>query len=231
MMMESRGALSVTSGTKRLAEAVRAAKIASSQRTDIVVDIREADRARLEIFAEELQPIIDAVPADDDLFDFTLSGGPQPRYWVDGTAQVLMARDRRTYRFVRDTRLGRITLAESGESRVIVDKVTEYVAERMVERDRALAASDGIGLRPPERPAHARRRRLARADPSRAAPALDRFRDRPVLADDRHRRRRRYPHGDRRLPRRADRLTERVSPAGGRPQARRLRPRGPRTGR
>ncbi len=153
MMMESKGALSVASGTKRLADAVRAAKIASSQRTDIVVDIREADRARLEIFAEELQPIIDAVPADDDLFDFTLSGGPQPRFWVDGTAQVLMARDRRTYRFVRDTRLGRITLAESSESRVIVDKVTEYVAERMVERDRALASSDGIGLRAAERPA------------------------------------------------------------------------------
>ncbi|WP_244492438.1 hypothetical protein [Aureimonas sp. AU22] len=153
MMMESKGALSVASGTKRLADAVRAAKIASSQRTDIVIDIREADRARLEIFAEELQPIIDAVPAGDDLFDFTLSGGPQPRFWIDGTAQVLMARDRRTYRFVRDTRLGRVTLAESSESHVIVDKVTEYVAERMVERDRAFAASDGIGLRPTERPA------------------------------------------------------------------------------
>ncbi len=152
-MMESKGALSVTSGTKRLADAVRAAKIASSQRTDIVVDIREADRARLEIFAEELQPIVDAVPPGDDLFDFTLSGGPQPRFWVDGTAQVLMARDRRTYRFVRDTRLGRVTLAESSETHVIVDKVTEYVAERMVERDRAFAASDGIGLHPAERPA------------------------------------------------------------------------------
>ncbi|WP_245414955.1 hypothetical protein [Aureimonas flava] len=167
MMMESKGALSVSSGTKRLADAVRAAKIASSQRTDIVVDIREADRARLEIFAEELQPIVDAVPADDDLFDFTLSGGPQPRFWIDGTAQVLMARDRRTYRFVRDTRLGRVTLAESGESRMIVDRVTEYVAERMVERDRALAASDGIGLRPAERPAAAA---AAALEPIRLAP-------------------------------------------------------------
>ncbi|RIY02208.1 hypothetical protein D3218_07430 [Aureimonas flava] len=166
-MMESKGALSVSSGTKRLADAVRAAKIASSQRTDIVVDIREADRARLEIFAEELQPIVDAVPADDDLFDFTLSGGPQPRFWIDGTAQVLMARDRRTYRFVRDTRLGRVTLAESGESRMIVDRVTEYVAERMVERDRALAASDGIGLRPAERPAAAA---AAALEPIRLAP-------------------------------------------------------------
>ena len=44
-------------GTRRLADAVRAAKIAAAQRSDVVIDIREADRARLEILAEELRPI------------------------------------------------------------------------------------------------------------------------------------------------------------------------------
>lgn len=150
-MAEARTALAVSSGTKRLADAVRAAKIAAAQRTDIVVDIREADRARLEIFAEALQPIIDAVPPGDELFDFMLSGGPQPRFWIDGTAQVMMARDRRTYRFVRETRLGRVTLAESTESHAIVDRVTDYVAERIVERDKALAVHDGLGYRASER--------------------------------------------------------------------------------
>ncbi len=141
-MAEARQALQLTTGTKRLAEAVRAARINSAQRTDIVVDIREADRARLEIFAEALQPISDAVPPEDDLFEFNLTGGTQPRFWIDGTAQVLMARDRRTYRFVRDTRLGRVTLAESSDPHVLVERVTEYVAERIVERDKALAVSD-----------------------------------------------------------------------------------------
>ena len=153
-MGENRTNLTVAAtGTRRLADAVRAAKIAAAHRTDVVVDIREADRARLEIFAEELQPIIDAVPAEDDLFDFALSGGPQPRFWIDGTAHVTMARDRRTYRFVRETRLGRVTLAESTESRAVVDRVTQYVAERIVERDKAFAVSDGIGARPLERAA------------------------------------------------------------------------------
>ncbi|MFD2236307.1 hypothetical protein [Aureimonas populi] len=147
-MAEARAGLALaTSGSRRLAEAVRAAKIASAHRTDVVVDIREADRARLEIFAEELQPIVDAVPAEDDLFDFYLSGGQQPRFWVDGTAHVMMARDRRTYRFVRETRLGRTTLAESPEARVIAERVTDYVAERIVERDRALALDDGMAER------------------------------------------------------------------------------------
>lgn len=135
------------SGSRRLAEAVRAAKIAGAQRTDVVVDIREADRARLEIFAEELQPIVDAIPADDDLFDFYLSGGQQPRFWIDGTAQVMMARDRRTYQLVRETRLGRQTLAESSDPRILAERVTDYVAERIVERDRAFALDDDMPAR------------------------------------------------------------------------------------
>ena len=153
-MAEAKSAVAATNGTKRLADAVRAAKIAAAQRTDIVVDIREADRARLEMFAEELQPIMDAVPLDDDLFDFTLSSGNHPRFWIDATAHVVMGRDRRTYRFVRETRLGRVTLVESPELRFVVDRVTDYIAERIVERDKALAVFDGLGSRlsAPERP-------------------------------------------------------------------------------
>lgn len=134
-------------GTKRLADAVRQAKIAAAQRADVVVDIREADRARLEILAEELQSLIDELPPGDELFDFTISGGMHPRLWIDGTANVIMARDRRTYRLVRETRLGRVTLVESTDTRVMAQHVTEYVAERIVERDKAFALSDGLNER------------------------------------------------------------------------------------
>lgn len=143
-MAESSEKVAPLTGTRRLADAVRAAKIAAAQRSDVVVDIREADRARLEILAEELKPIADEL-GGDDLFDFVLTGGVTSRYWVDGTAHVTMARDRRTYRFVRETRLGRVTLAESTEPRKIADHVTTYVAERIVVRDRAFAVDDGIG--------------------------------------------------------------------------------------
>ncbi|UIJ72948.1 hypothetical protein [Aurantimonas sp. HBX-1] len=142
-------------GTKRLADAVRKAKIAAAHRSDVVVDIREADRARLEILAEELQPLLDELPPGEDLFDFTISGGMHPRLWIDGTANVMMARDRRTYRLVRETRLGRVVLMEAAEPRVIADRVTDYVAERIVERDKAFAAEDGLNERmiSPARPA------------------------------------------------------------------------------
>ena len=151
-MGEGKDNVSTLLGTRRLADAVRAAKAAAAQRSDVTADIREADRARLEIFAEELASVIAEVPAGDDRFDFSISGGQQPRFWIDATAHVTMARDRRTYRFVRETRLGRLTLAEATETAVIADRVTDYIAERIVEREKALADHDGFGQRTIARP-------------------------------------------------------------------------------
>ncbi|SJZ83236.1 hypothetical protein [Consotaella salsifontis] len=166
-MAENRPMPAIPAPSHRLADAVRAAKIAAAQRSDVVIDIREADRARLEILSEELQPLLEDLPADDDFFDFALSGGPQPRLWIDATANVIMARDRRTYRFVRETRLGRLTLAEAQEPRVIADRITDYVAERIIEREKAFALNDGVGERIAER---ARQPRAAAADPIRVGP-------------------------------------------------------------
>jgi hypothetical protein len=61
--------------------------------------------------------------------------------WIDVVAHVLMGRDKRIYRFVQDTRFGRIVLAESHDVPVIVEAVTDYVARRMIEREHALVAT------------------------------------------------------------------------------------------
>ncbi|PWL17111.1 hypothetical protein DKP76_13860 [Falsochrobactrum shanghaiense] len=131
---------------RRLAEAIRTAKIAAADRGDVIVDMKDADRARLELLAQELKPVFDDVPLDDPQWDFALSSGLQPRLWLDATAHVMMARDRRTYRFVRDTRLGRIVVAESVEIGKIAEAVTLYIAERLVERAR-LMEGEVISLR------------------------------------------------------------------------------------
>ena len=123
---------------RNLQDAIRAAKIAAADRGDVVVDMKEADRVRLELLAEDLKPVFDQVPAEDEQFDFALSSGLQPRLWIDATAHVQMGRDRRTYRFVRDTRLGRVVLAESPDKDEVADKVTAYIGERIVERSRMM---------------------------------------------------------------------------------------------
>jgi hypothetical protein len=125
--------------TSRLVDAVRKVRIASADKSDVVVEMREAARTRLELLAQDLQPVIEDVPADDDRFDFALSSGLQPRFWIDATAHVMMGPDRRTYRFVRDTRLGRVLLAESGDRAEIAESIIGYIAERIHERDLVLA--------------------------------------------------------------------------------------------
>ena len=118
----------------RLADAMREVKNAVADRDDVVVDIREAQRTRLELLAEDLQPVFAGIPEDDDRFDLVLSAGSQPRLWIDAVAHVTMGRDRRTYRFLRDTRLGRVVLAESSDMKPVADQVTRYIAERMIEQ-------------------------------------------------------------------------------------------------
>src|SRR5580698_8342709 len=124
----------------RLRDALRQARIEAADRTGVVVDLRDAEVARLEILNEALDPLFGQIPDHVDLFDRGISQGETPRLWVDVVAHVLMGRDKRVYRFVQDTRFGRIVIAESHDVPVIVDAVTDYVARRIVEREHALAA-------------------------------------------------------------------------------------------
>ena len=125
----------------RLRDALRKARIEAADRTGVVVDLRDAEVARLEILNEALDPLFAQVPDTVDLFDRGISQGETPRLWIDVVAHILMGRDKRIYRFVQDTRFGRIVIAESHEVPVIVDAVTDYVARRMIEREHALVAA------------------------------------------------------------------------------------------
>ena len=137
-----------------LRDALRKARIEAADRTGVVVDLRDAEMARLEILNEALDPLFAQVPPEIDLFDRGISQGETPRLWIDVVAHIVMGRDKRSYRFVQDTRFGRIVLAESHEVGAIVDAVTDYVARRMVEREHALAPTE-----PPKQVAAEKRRR------------------------------------------------------------------------
>ncbi len=125
----------------RLRDALRQARIEAADRTGVVVELRDAEVARLEILNEALDPLFAQVPEQVDLFDRGVSQGETPRLWIDVVAHVVMGRDKRIYRFVQDTRFGRIVIAESHDVPVIVDAVTGYVARRMIEREHAMVAT------------------------------------------------------------------------------------------
>jgi hypothetical protein len=125
----------------RLRDALRQARIEAADRTGVVVDLRDAEVARLEILNEALDPLFEQIPNHIDLFDRGISQGENPRLWIDVVAHVAMGRDKRVYRFLQDSRFGRIVIAESHDVPVIVQAVTDYVARRMVEREHALVAT------------------------------------------------------------------------------------------
>ena len=141
----------------RLRDALRKARIEAADRTGVVVDLRDAEVARLEILNDALDPLFSEIPAGVDLFDRGVSQGDTPRLWIDAVAHVVMGRDKRSYRFVQDTRFGRIVLAESHDVAAIVDAVTDYIARRMIEREHAMVVTPAPAA---AAPAAGRRARL-----------------------------------------------------------------------
>ncbi len=126
-----------------LAAAIRRARVENAERAQAVAELREIEMGRLALLESELKPVVRQAPPGVDLFDLTLSPGERPRLFLDMVAFVEMGRDRRTYRFFQDTLHGRVLIAESQQIERIVAAVTNYVARRLVERERALAAESG----------------------------------------------------------------------------------------
>ena len=131
-----------------LKEAVRKTRIEIAEKSSVVVDLRDAELARLELLNDALDPLFEETPPEIELFDRAISRGDTPRLWIDAISHVAMGRDKRHYRFVQDTRYGRKVLAEANDIATIVEAVTHYVAARIIERERALAED--------ESPLHAR---------------------------------------------------------------------------
>jgi hypothetical protein len=147
---------------QRLKDALRKARMESAERTGVVVDLHDAEVARLELLNEALDPLFAEIPLEVDLFDRGLTRGETPRLWVDAIAHVHMGRDKRLYRFVQDTRYGRRVLAESVNIPEMADAVTKYVAQRLIERERAVADSGTPMIGDTRREASFERRRRRR---------------------------------------------------------------------
>lgn len=122
-----------------LKEAMYQARIESAERTGVVVELRDAELARLELLNEALDPLFAQIPDGVELFDRGISKGDTPRLWLDAVAHVAMGRDKRVYRLLQDGRYGRKILAESSEIPEMVSAITHYVAARLIERERALS--------------------------------------------------------------------------------------------
>ncbi|MEO1199215.1 MAG: hypothetical protein AAFX39_08270 [Pseudomonadota bacterium] len=131
-------------GERKLREALRSARIVEADRSDVIVAIRDGETARLELLREELADVFAAIPEDADLLACEILPGNPPRLWIDVLAYVVMGNDKRTYRFLRSARNGRQVLLETANIQDVAARITQYVAHRLIERERALASDELI---------------------------------------------------------------------------------------
>jgi hypothetical protein len=130
--------------TPLLTAALRRARIEEAEHSEVITDLRAAELARLEMLRDSLRPLLAQVPAHIDMFDIGLMPSEQPRLFIDMIAYVEMARDRRSYRFVQDTRHGAITIAESELIEPMCEAIAAYMARRLIERERALISDQTV---------------------------------------------------------------------------------------
>ncbi|MGC1541837.1 MAG: hypothetical protein WA808_18865, partial [Xanthobacteraceae bacterium] len=64
------------------------ARIEAAERTGVVVDMRDAEVARLELLNEALDPLFADIPPEIELFDRGVSRGDTPRLWIDSVAHI-----------------------------------------------------------------------------------------------------------------------------------------------
>ena len=123
-----------------LKQAMRRARVDNAERAGVVADQRVMRLGRLELLQDELRPLVAQIPLDVDMFDIAIMPSANPRLFIDMIGFVEIGRDPKLYRLLQDTRHGRIKIAESEDIDTMVDAVTDYVARRLLERDKALAA-------------------------------------------------------------------------------------------
>jgi hypothetical protein len=121
--------------------ALRRAREFEAAHFEAVLAVRDAELLRLEALKADLAPIVAAHDRAKEYFDLAISPGEPPRLWIDLLGSVTMAPDPRCYRLTQDLQSGREVLLETTDRAEMVEKIKEYMAHRLVARERLIATS------------------------------------------------------------------------------------------
>jgi hypothetical protein len=123
--------------------ALKAARLAEAAHFEALMNIRDAATLRLQVLKDDLEPIVEARREADAFIDLALVPGTPPRLWIDMVAYVTMAPDPRTYRLCQDTASGQKVLLETTDRSEVADRVTAYIAHRLIDRQRQIVEPAG----------------------------------------------------------------------------------------
>jgi len=113
--------------TPDLTTAMRRARMEDAERVEVAAELRSGEIGRLERLRVALAPVFAQTGRHADAFDHGLAAGERPKLFIDMIAFIDCGHDRKSYRFVQDTRDGQRMLAQS----------------EAVEREKAMAADGG----------------------------------------------------------------------------------------
>ena len=139
-MEESVKAIARPAASRSLREAIRKARLDEAERLDVTADHRDGEIARLELLKAELETVFAEIPKQDDRFNLALVPSRPARLWIDLFTYVAIDDGSGAYLFIRNSENGRRTLFSASNVADVTDRITTYMAQEIVRRERMEAA-------------------------------------------------------------------------------------------
>jgi hypothetical protein len=139
-MEESVKAIARPAASRSLREAIRKARLDEAERLDVTADHRDGEIARLELLKAELEMVFAEIPNHDDRFNLALVPSRPARLWIDLFTYVAIDEGSGAYLFIRNSENGRRTLFSANNVADVADRITSYMAQEIVRRERMEAA-------------------------------------------------------------------------------------------
>jgi hypothetical protein len=146
-MQENVKAIARPAASRSLREAIRKARLEEAERLDVAADARDGEIARLELLKAELETVYAEIPNHDDRFSLTLVPSRPARLWIDLFTYVAVDEGSGAYLFIRNSENGRRTLYSANNVADVADRITTYMAQEIVRRERMEAAIQEAGPR------------------------------------------------------------------------------------
>ncbi|MHA1133941.1 MAG: hypothetical protein ACTSRM_06640 [Alphaproteobacteria bacterium] len=126
--------------SRSLREVIRKARLEEAERLDATADTRDGEIARLELLKAELETVFAEIPKSDDRFSLVLAPSRPARLWIDLFTYVAVDDGSGAYLFIRNSENGRRTLFSANTVAEMADRITKYMAQEIVRRERMEAA-------------------------------------------------------------------------------------------
>ena len=135
-MDRSAKVLNHPAASRSLREAIRRARLEEAERLDEAADHRDGEFARLELLKSELEAVFADIPKNDDRFSLALVPSRPARLWIDLFTYVSVDEGTNVYLFMRNSEDGRRTLFRTTNVAEMADRIADYVARQIVQRER-----------------------------------------------------------------------------------------------